>query len=76
MTLKNIIFFRLITQLPALIDPGSLDHIAKNVNKIPGTCDNINNSYSDPKSVKSCPEGKRIDHILFHVNPSLEVRIL
>ncbi|CAH0721530.1 unnamed protein product, partial [Brenthis ino] len=68
--------FRVITQLPALIDPGSLDHIAKNFNKIPGTCNNINNSYSDAKLVKSCPEGRRIDHILFHVNPSFKADVI
>lgn len=60
-----------------LIDPCSLE--CKNndsIDKLSGTCDNINNSYSDPKLVKVCPQGKRIDHILFHVNPTLEVNSL
>ncbi|XP_046978892.1 putative neutral sphingomyelinase [Vanessa cardui] len=68
--------FRLITQLPALIDPCSESIVHKNIEKPPGTCDNINNSYSDPKLVKVCPEGKRIDHILYHVNSSLEAEIV
>ncbi|XP_026491372.2 putative neutral sphingomyelinase [Vanessa tameamea] len=69
--------FRLITQVPALIDPCGFESIInKNIEKLSGTCDNINNSYSDPKLVKVCPEGKRIDHILFHVNRSLEAEIV
>ncbi|XP_072941862.1 putative neutral sphingomyelinase [Epargyreus clarus] len=70
--------FKLITQLPSLLDPYSLDYVL-NDPKIPkptGTCDSINNSYSDPKLAKLCPEGKRIDHILFHVNPSYEAEVI
>lgn len=74
--LKCMLFSRLITQLPSLIDPCSLHHISNKSDKILGTCDIINNSYSDPKLVKTCPEGKRIDHILFHTKPDLEVRII
>lgn len=65
--------FRLITQLPSLLDPytllGDHDQFAKQI----GTSDNINNSYSDQKLVKLCPEGKRIDHILFNVDSKYEV---
>lgn len=69
--------YRLITHVPMLIDPCSLE--CKNndsIDKLSGTCDNINNSYSDPKLVKVCPQGKRIDHILFHVNPTLEAEVV
>lgn len=62
--------YRLITELPSLIDPYDLECENTNpaVRKATGTNDNANNSYSDKKQVKLCPEGKRIDHILYHVN--------
>ncbi|XP_032512196.1 putative neutral sphingomyelinase [Danaus plexippus] len=67
--------FRLITQLPSLLDPytllGDHDQFAKQI----GTSDNINNSYSDQKLVKLCPEGKRIDHILFNVDSKYEAQV-
>lgn len=38
-----------------------------------GTSDNVNNSYSDTKLAEKCPEGKRIDHILYNVSADWEV---
>ncbi|XP_041972796.1 putative neutral sphingomyelinase [Aricia agestis] len=65
--------FRLITELPELRDPFIERHVD---NDNEGTCDNINNSYSDPKMVKVNPGGKRIDHILYNLNPSWEAEII
>ncbi|XP_050672324.1 putative neutral sphingomyelinase isoform X2 [Leptidea sinapis] len=61
--------YRLITQMSKLKDPGHEDS-APNGIKAGGTSDNANNSYSNPKTVKLSPDGKRIDHILLHVNNS------
>ncbi|KAM3968047.1 neutral sphingomyelinase [Aphomia sociella] len=70
--------YRIITQLPQLLDPFDLKCEKSNpaVRTPSGTCDVENNSYSNPKQVKESPEGKRIDHILFHVNTSLEAEIV
>lgn len=66
-----------MSQLPPLVDPydkvGDLE--LKN-SKALGTSDSANNSYADPKQVKICPEGKRIDHILYKVNPAWEVCVI
>ncbi|XP_075972225.1 neutral sphingomyelinase [Anticarsia gemmatalis] len=70
--------FKIITQLPPLEDPYDNFDEPKNpstVTKPTGTCDNANNSYSDPKQVKICPDGKRIDHILYKLSPSLEAEV-
>ncbi|XP_053599565.1 putative neutral sphingomyelinase [Plodia interpunctella] len=70
--------FRMLTQLPQLLDPFDLKCEESNptVRKATGTCDNANNSYSDKKMVKTAPEGKRIDHILFHVNSNVEASVV
>ncbi|XP_038213597.1 putative neutral sphingomyelinase [Zerene cesonia] len=70
--------FRLITQIPSLIDPASVGPSGDGPTLIKaiGTCDNINNSYSNPKIAKACPEGKRIDHILYHVDPAWEAEVI
>ncbi|CAK1578595.1 unnamed protein product [Parnassius mnemosyne] len=70
--------FRLITQLPALLDPFVMKCEGSNpaFAKPSGTSHNANNSYSDSRTVKNCPEGKRIDHILFKVNPEWEADII
>lgn len=59
------------------MDPWDKDFVSKSPAnmKPPGTCDGATNSYSDPKQVKICPEGKRIDHILYKLNPAWEVCI-
>ncbi|XP_045763706.1 putative neutral sphingomyelinase [Maniola jurtina] len=75
-TAPGDISFRLISQLPSLVDPCILSHCKDGAVKPAGTCDNINNSYSDPELVKTCPEGKRIDHILFNVHPTLEADVV
>ncbi|XP_023938168.2 putative neutral sphingomyelinase [Bicyclus anynana] len=75
-TAPGDISFRLISQLPQLVDPCILSRCNNVAEKPAGTCDNINNSYSDPKLVKTCPEGKRIDHILFNVHPQLEADVV
>lgn len=61
--------------MPALLDPCDLNCESNNpaIAKPSGTCDNINNSYSDSKLTKTVPEGKRIDHILFKVSSIWEV---
>ncbi|XP_059061918.1 putative neutral sphingomyelinase [Achroia grisella] len=70
--------YRIITQLPQLLDPFDMKCEGSNpaINKPSGTCDVANNSYSNQKQIKECPEGKRIDHILFHVNSALEAEII
>lgn len=69
---------RIITQLPSLVDPFDLvcEETDPKVSKPSGTCDNANNSYTDPKVAQASPDGKRIDHILFHVSPSWRVRYI
>ncbi|KAI5645139.1 endonuclease/Exonuclease/phosphatase family domain-containing protein [Phthorimaea operculella] len=66
--------FKLISQLPSLLDPFDLQcaHTNAAVRPAAGTCDNANNSYSDPKMAAKLPDGKRIDHILFRVDGDLE----
>lgn len=64
--------------MPSLEDPYDSYVAPKDlgqVGKPSGTCDNVNNSYSDSKQVKTCPDGKRIDHILYKLDPSWEVSI-
>ncbi|KPJ00955.1 Putative neutral sphingomyelinase [Papilio xuthus] len=70
--------FRIITQLPALLDPYVMKCEGNDpaIAKASGTCDNINNSYSDAKMTKTAPEGKRIDHILFKLNNSWEADVV
>ncbi|XP_013185710.2 putative neutral sphingomyelinase [Amyelois transitella] len=70
--------FRILTQLPQLLDPFDLKCEGSNpaVRRPTGTSDNANNSYSDPIVSKAAPEGKRIDHILFHVNSNLEASVV
>ncbi|XP_049888179.1 putative neutral sphingomyelinase [Pectinophora gossypiella] len=70
--------FRLITQIPSLLDPFDLksEQINPMIRKPSGTSDNINNSYSDPKMVRSTPEGKRIDHILFRADTPWKASVL
>ncbi|XP_004927793.1 putative neutral sphingomyelinase isoform X2 [Bombyx mori] len=70
--------YKIISQLPSLLDPYNMKFEGTNplIAKASGTSDNLNNSYSDPKQVKAYPEGKRIDHILFHTNHSWEARVV
>ncbi|XP_026765111.2 putative neutral sphingomyelinase [Galleria mellonella] len=70
--------FRIITQLPQLLDPFDMKCERSNpaIQNPSGTCDAANNSYSNQKLIKDAPEGKRIDHILFHVNSALETEII
>lgn len=77
-TAPGDISFKIISQLSSLLDPFDMKCEGSNaaISKASGTCDNANNSYSDAKLTKSCPEGKRIDHILFNVNNSWEVEIV
>lgn len=73
------ISFKMITQLSLLDDPYDSFEASKNITTITkpsGTCDNANNSYSDPKQVKICPEGKRIDHILYKLSPSWKAEVI
>ncbi|CAH0669212.1 unnamed protein product [Spodoptera exigua] len=65
--------FKIVTQLPPLVDPFTEDPTKP---KTFGTCDSANNSYSDPNQVKICPEGKRIDHILYKLNPAWEAEVI
>ncbi|KOB72550.1 Sphingomyelin phosphodiesterase 2 [Operophtera brumata] len=51
--------------------PGDLSY-NPTIRKQSGTCDNANNSYSDPAQLKLNPDGKRIDHILFQADPAWE----
>ncbi|XP_030026289.1 putative neutral sphingomyelinase [Manduca sexta] len=69
--------FKILTQLPSLVDPYDMKcEDTPGKLKASGTCDNANNSYSDQKLASKLPEGKRIDHILFHVNSSWEAHVL
>ncbi|XP_068627781.1 putative neutral sphingomyelinase [Battus philenor] len=70
--------FKLITQLPSLMDPYVMKCEGSNpsIGKPSGTCDNANNSYSDTKLAKSAPEGKRIDHILFKLSSLWEADVI
>ncbi|CAG9792137.1 unnamed protein product [Diatraea saccharalis] len=70
--------YRIITQLPSLIDPYDIPFEGTNMNikKPSGTSETANNSYTDKKLAESSPEGKRIDHILYHVNPSWEAEVV
>ncbi|KAL4703310.1 hypothetical protein ACJJTC_006673 [Scirpophaga incertulas] len=70
--------YRLITLIPSLFDPFDL-HCQKanpNIKAPSGTCDNANNSYTDLKQAERTPEGKRIDHILFHVNSLWQAQVV
>ncbi|CAB3228620.1 unnamed protein product [Arctia plantaginis] len=70
--------FKILSQLPSLEDPFDSFVVPKDLRKVArpsGTSDNVNNSYSDVKQVKSCPDGKRIDHILYKLDPSWEAEI-
>ncbi|XP_026747376.1 putative neutral sphingomyelinase [Trichoplusia ni] len=72
------ISYKIITQLPKLIDPFCIEHKQidfNNLNQV-GTSDNANNSYSDPRLCKTNPEGKRIDHILYKVNAAWEAEVV
>ncbi|CAF4854700.1 unnamed protein product [Pieris macdunnoughi] len=77
-TAPGEIAFRLITEMANLLDPCDVESIGDTAKMIKalGTCDNINNSYSNPKMTKTCPEGKRIDHILFNVNSGWEAEVI
>ncbi|KAJ2950460.1 hypothetical protein O0L34_g8703 [Tuta absoluta] len=70
--------YKLITQLPSLLDPFALhcEHTNATIRPAAGTCDNINNSYSDHKIAAKAPDGKRIDHIFYRVDGNLEAKIL
>ncbi|RVE48954.1 hypothetical protein evm_006416 [Chilo suppressalis] len=70
--------YRIITQLPSLIDPFDLPCEGTNptIRKPSGTSETANNSYTDKKQAETLPEGKRIDHILFHVSPSWEAKVI
>ncbi|XP_063823205.1 putative neutral sphingomyelinase [Ostrinia nubilalis] len=70
--------YRIISQLPSLVDPFDLECEGSDpkVRKPSGTCDNANNSYTAQKLAEASPEGKRIDHILFHVSPSWEAEVV
>lgn len=70
--------FRLLTSIPALLDPFELEHENTNpdIARACGTSDNENNSYASSKEVKKLPEGKRIDHILFRTDSNIKVKIL
>ncbi|KAJ0179484.1 hypothetical protein K1T71_005196 [Dendrolimus kikuchii] len=70
--------FKILSQIPSLIDPYDLKCESSNplMRKPSGTSDNVNNSYSDSKLAKSCPEGKRIDHILYNVSAKWEASVV
>ncbi|KAJ8725166.1 hypothetical protein PYW07_016124 [Mythimna separata] len=67
--------FKIVTQLPPLTDPIDKDLDLRDPAKVKslGTSDSADNSYADPRQVKICPEGKRIDHILYKLGPAWEV---
>ncbi|XP_047023751.1 putative neutral sphingomyelinase [Helicoverpa zea] len=70
--------FKIITQLPPLVDPYDKYPLLKdpaNPNTM-GTSETANNSYTDPKTAKIAPEGKRIDHILYKLNPAWEAEVI
>lgn len=70
--------YDIIARLPSLIDPYDVkgEGTDPSISSPSGTCDNANNSYSDSKQVKSTPEGKRIDHILYHVSPDWKANVV
>ncbi|KAI8440435.1 hypothetical protein MSG28_001743 [Choristoneura fumiferana] len=69
--------YSLITKMPSLIDPYYCESLQTNPSIRPasGTSNNANNSYSNKFAASCCPDGKRIDHILFYHTPQWQAEI-